>query len=608
MTEDYPEANGGYAMNIPLLFVAVVICLLTLYIMNRFIKRPGPVSILVLILQLLAATITVFSLFENVLTTSQVELAILVAGVISPLPVILYDLLSYRKRLKKMGVSVPFLEKKAGRKTGKWNVSSFTSNAEMWKNEIQAMEVFRSVHITDAGIAANVKKQLILVQRLIHLDRYEMAAEQYRMLYALLPESPVIAYNAGYLHCFTGKYREAYKILRGALGKLKGENRTASGDSDDAMKKKAPPELEAMIHFYLGYSLYHLGKYEHAIRHYQKVLEAKPDLTVVFKNIARAFLAMDMTEQAITYLEKGRMDIRDNAMRIVLGSIYYQQGNTKKALEVLDEVAKADEKQIEALKWRGRAAIKEKMFDRAEECFSQLVQMEPTEPSHYYHLALAQRSCGEKAKALKTYEQGIAEHPSNSMLLYNAGTLMDEMGQKKKAAGVLYKSLQGDAYLEDAVNALGVLLGQMKQYRESVQVFDKGLTVFDKSYQLWFNRGIVLEMARRQEDAAASFERAYELNREDLVLINYYTGVLLKTRQYAKAIRIFKQGMNNYPNDAELIYGLSKVYSHMGEKDVAVDLLKRVLEMDPVYLKRLRKDLDFKTLQNHPGYQSLLIS
>jgi tetratricopeptide (TPR) repeat protein len=115
-------------------------------------------------------------------------------------------------------------------------------------------------------------------------------------------------------------------------------------------------------------------------------------------------------------------------------------------------------------------------------------------------------------------------------------------------------------------------------------------------------------MARRQEDAAASFEKAYALNRHDPVLLYYYTGTLLKIRDYVKAIRICKQGLNNYPDDAELIYGLSKVYSLMGEKDVAVDLLKRVLELDPIYLKRLSRDLDFKALKNHPGFQSLMVS
>jgi tetratricopeptide (TPR) repeat protein len=595
-------------MNIPLIFTAVIIGLLALYMMNRFVQRPHPGLILILILQFLAATVTVFTLLENVLTTPLVDLGILAAGIVLPLPVVLYDHISFFQRLKKAGVHVPFLERKGKTKSGKWNVASFTSNAELWKNEIPPMDVFRSVTVADAQVMDNVKKQLILVQRLINLERYETAAEQYRMLSAVIPASSYVAYNSGYLHCFVGKYREAYRILKNALKTIQKERRTQKDEPGNKQTKLSLNELEAMIHFYVGYALYHLGKFEHAIRHYQKVLETKPDLTVVFKNIARAYLAMEMSDQAVEYLEKGRVDLRDNTMRIVLGSIYYQKGETKKALEVLDEVAKADEKQIEALKWKGKSAIQEKMYDKAEECFSQLAELEPTEPSHYDHLALAQRLQGEKAKALKTYETGIAAHPSSSILLYNAGTLMDELGQKDKAAEVLYKSLQGDEYLEDAVNYLGVLLGQMKQYRESVQVFDKGLVQFDKSYQLWFNRGIVLDMAKRQEDAVASFDRAYELNQQDPILINYYTGALLKTRDYAKAIRVCKQGLNNYPDDAELIYGLSKVYSHMGEKDVAVDLLKRVVDLDPVYLVRLKKDMDFKTLQNHPGYKALLVS
>ncbi|MBP7176449.1 MAG: tetratricopeptide repeat protein [Thermoclostridium sp.] len=596
-------------MNIPLIFTAVLICLLALYIMNRFVKRPGPGAIVILTLQLLAATVTVFSLFENVFTTPVVELGIIFTGIIMPLPVVLFDHIVFFKRLKKSGVREPFLEKKERKKSGIWNVTSYTANAELWKNEIQAMDVYRSITLGDEQILENVKKQLILAQRLINLERYETAAEQYRMLSTILPVSSGLAYNAGYLHCFIGRYREAYKLLKNGLKSVQKEKRTSNqANEDNKQKKFTPEELETMIHFYLGYTLYHLGKYEHAVRHYQKVLERKPDLTVVFKNMARAYLAMEMSEPAIEYLEKGRVDLRDNSMRIVLGSLYYQKGETKKALDVLDEVAKADEKQLEALKWKGKSALKEKQFEKAEECFSELVELEPTEPTNYHQLALAQQSRGEKTKALKTYEAGIATHPQSSILLYNAGTLMDDMGQKEKAAEVLFKSLQGDEYLEDAVNHLGVLLGQMKQYRESVQVFDKGLVQYDKSYQLWFNRGIVLDMAKRQEEAVASFDRAYELNQEDPVLINYYTGALLQTRDYTKAIRILKQGLNNYPDDAELMYGLSKVYSQMGEKDVAVDLLKRVAALDPVYLVRMQKDLDFKTLQNHPGYKNLLVS
>jgi tetratricopeptide (TPR) repeat protein len=597
-------------MSIPMVFIAVLICLMALYTMNRFIKRPGIVSILLLILQFLAATVTVFSLFEDVLTTPPVELAILVAGVIVPLPLIGYDHISYLRKLKKSGAHIPFIAKKEKNKPKEWNVGYFTDKAELWKKEIQATDVNRLLTITDPQLQQSVKKILIRTQRLINLDRYETAAEQYRMLYALLPESAAIAYNTGYLHCFIGKYREAYKILRRAQQLLRKEKQSKSDgpDQEEQVKHSLPADLGAMVRFYTGYALYHMGKFEHAIRHFQKVLETKPDLIVVYKNIARAFLSLGLNEKAMEHLEKGRMDLHYNAMRIVLGSIYYQNGDTKKALEVLDEVVKADDKQIEALKWKGKAAIKEKMYDKAVECFSDLVQIDPMDPTHYYHLALAQRSRRELTNALATYEKGISEHPTSSLLLYHAGTLLDEMGRKEKAVEVLYKSLQGDEVLEDAINTLGVLLGQMKRYREAVQVFDKGIAQFDRSYTLWFNRGVVLEMARRQEDAAASFEKAYALNRHDPVLLYYYTGTLLKIRDYVKAIRICKQGLNNYPDDAELIYGLSKVYSLMGEKDVAVDLLKRVLELDPIYLKRLSRDLDFKALKNHPGFQSLMVS
>lgn len=596
-------------MDIPLIFVAVVACFIALYMMNRFIKRPSVITGMILSIQLFSATVIVFALIQEVLTIPEVEFVAIATGIVLPVFVIAFDHIVFYRKIRKMGITVQFIEKKEKRRE-ELDSSSFLSNAELWKREIHAMDVYRSLSVQDAHILENIKKKLIITQRLINLERYETAAEQYRFLFEILPDSHLICYNAGFLHCFIGRYREAYKYLRKAYELVKHEKQWGRDfeEIEKGHKHYLPEDLDLVIEFNIGYSLYNIGKYEHSIRRFKKVLEKEPDLTVAYKNIARAYLKIGMDDKAIEYLEKGRMDVRDSNMRIVLGSIYYNKGNTKRALEILDEAVKTNAKQIEALKWRGKAAIKEKIYDKAVECFNTLVEMEPAEASHYYHLALAQRSMGKNEDALWTYEAGIAQNQTNGTLLYYYGTLLDEVGKKEKAVEVLYRSIQCVEPLEDAFNYLGVLLGQMKRYRESVQVFEKGIRVFNKSYQLHFNLGIVLEMSRRLEDAIVYFEKAYELNRNDPMLYYHYTAVLLKKRDYAKAIRICKAGMSNYPDDTELIYGLSKVYTHMGEKDIAVDLLKKVLEFDPSFAARIKEDLDFKTLYRHPGYRSLVAS
>ena len=46
----------------------------------------------------------------------------------------------------------------------------------------------------------------------------------------------------------------------------------------------------------------------------------------------------------------------------------------------------------------------------------------------------------------------------------------------------------------------------------------------------------------------------------------------------------------------------------MGEKDIAVELLQKVLEGDHAYLMKIRKEPDFKILYKHQGFQSLMVS
>lgn len=588
-------------MNVSLIFVAFVISALTLYMMNRFVKRPGIIMVFVLLVQFLSATVVIFSLAEKVLTIPEVELAVIAGGIFLPSVIVVHDHVRMIRKRKEKGFDVPLIEPKNTCRAGETEYSCFLENADLDTTWISASAVFDSLALDDRKFAGNVNKQLKACERLIRQKKYDSAALQYRLLFSLFPYSPYIAYNAGYLYCLTGKYTDAVKMSKKAMSVLKRENRKGNGAVPD-------DKLKEMLLFNMGYALYHAGKYEKSIKCYQKVIELNPDSTGAYKNTARAYLAMDMEDYAAGYLEKGRSDMNDSLLRVVLGSIYYKRGETGKALEVLNEITGKDIKRSEVLKYKGKAALKEKKFEEAERCFSKLTELEPEEPLNYYHLALAQRELKRSGDALKTYERGLAVNPDDSRLLYNAALLLDETGNREQAVNYLYKSIEGNEQTEDEYNCLGVLLGQMGRYHEAIQVFDAGIRLFGKSYRLYFNRGVVLEMSRRFEDAELSFEKAYELNRHDPELIYHYAAVLIELRRFEKALKIYKTSLSEYPDDAELYYGLSKVYACMGEKDLAVDLLKKVLETDPSYKSRIIIDNSFKVLKSHEGYKSLTAS
>ncbi|ANX01347.1 hypothetical protein CSTERLE_07080 [Thermoclostridium stercorarium subsp. leptospartum DSM 9219] len=591
-------------MNISLVFVAFVVSFLTIYMMHRFVKRPGVFLVFVLIIQFLSATVVIFSLLEDVFTIPEVELAVIVGGVLLPSLIVVYDHAIMIRKIRKTGIDIRLIESRKKNNTQQLDYLYFLENAELYGNEIEAPVVFKSLEISDGKLSKNIKKQLLTAGRLIKFHKLEAAASQYRLLFSIFPDSVYIAYNLGYLYCLTGKYRQACKTLRKAMFLVKNNARAKNNNSTTVPYDR----LEALIDFNLGYAFYRLGKFEFAIKYFEKVLDIAPDLTAAYKNIARAYLALGLEDSAVTYLEKGRADAGDTLLRTVLGIIYYKKGETGKAYEVLDEVVVNEARRLEALKYKGKAALKEKMFEKAEGCFKKLIEFEPEEPLNYYHLALAQRELKRNHDALRTYQKGISVSPNNSMLLYNAATLLDEMGDKERAIHYLYRALEGDEQSEDVYNYLGVLLGRMGRYAEAVQVFDKGIKLYEKSYRLYFNRGVVLELSRRFEDAEYSFEKAYELNKRDQELIYHYAAVLIKLRRFDKALKIYKASLSSFPDDVELYYGLSTVYAHMGEKDLAVDLLRKVLEADPSYKTRILNDSSFKILSRHEDFKSLTAS
>ena len=156
----------------------------------------------------------------------------------------------------------------------------------------------------------------------------------------------------------------------------------------------------------------------------------------------------------------------------------------------------------------------------------------------------------------RTYERGISVIPDNSMLLYNATTLLDEMGDRERAVRYLYKSLEGDELLEDAYNYRACYGGQRdgtakpSGYLTGALKSMRGLTGFTSTAVLYL---------RCQEGSRTLYfplKRAYELNNRDQALIYNYAAVLIKLRQYTEAMQIYKTSLTSYPDDAELLLRL----------------------------------------------------
>ncbi len=83
-----------------------------------------------------------------------------------------------------------------------------------------------------------------------------------------------------------------------------------------------------------GNKLFEEKKYEEAIKLFEELIKAKPELKMINQNIGNCYFAMEKYEKAIEYYKKALKEKGDNTeMYIAIGNAYINMKNNEKALE-----------------------------------------------------------------------------------------------------------------------------------------------------------------------------------------------------------------------------------------------------------------------------------
>lgn len=186
-------------------------------------------------------------------------------------------------------------------------------------------------------------------------------------------------------------------------------------------------------------------------------------------------------------------------------------------------------------------------------------------------------------------------------------------------AGLLFekgKEDSGKEFLEtarDARSYYGMALFKLERYEEALEIIDDALELKPDSPTGWSNRGFVLSALDRNEEALEAFEKALAFDPKSPRILTskgiaYFRMGLLKkaletfdsalaaqpkkASDWACKIPRFSFFSRNKapvmkPDNAEAWYWKGNVFLELGEKEKALDALRKALENDPDHLNSL---------------------
>jgi arylsulfatase A-like enzyme/Flp pilus assembly protein TadD len=186
-------------------------------------------------------------------------------------------------------------------------------------------------------------------------------------------------------------------------------------------------------------------------------------------------------------------------------------------------------------------------FQRAQQYYEELLQLNPHVPYNYVRLAYVLQRMEKTKEAVRLLEQGREGMPDSIIIQAALGFAYLNAGMKEKALGACQQALKLDPNFFDVL----------------------------------FLAGTVKWMEKKWAEALDYFEKAIEIEPENKILQQRYAFCLLGVGKSHDALRIYERLKQEYPKDHKVYLDLAYLYSSTGDLVMARAHIKQATEINP---------------------------
>lgn len=221
-----------------------------------------------------------------------------------------------------------------------------------------------------------------------------------------------------------------------------------------------------------------------AQRHFQVVLEKKPDYPEALVALATTFAQSGDNDEAFQLINRAlRINKNYRDAYVLKGSIYLKTGNTKLAKSSYQTAIDQDPKFYEAYLALGDLYMAEK-DPLALQYYQSAVDLHPTSIDAMYALAYCYQQLGKSEEALEEYRAMVKREPSFAMSYFQQGWIKQFQQDEIDSAQFFYESaLQREPQFVEAWHNLGMIYEKKHNTSLALQSYGKALK-YDPDFEL----------------------------------------------------------------------------------------------------------------------------
>lgn len=292
--------------------------------------------------------------------------------------------------------------------------------------------------------------------------------------------------------------------------------------------------------FYLALSLSLTGKDAASLPHYEKLVEAQPEIYELRLNYAQALVNTRRFEEAAAQLEKAE-SLKPNQPKTLellaaTGQAELAAGDEAGAVKRFETVLAKSPRNADALYGMGSAMQKAGDRVAAEAWFRKAAEVHPPYREALLPLAESYEKEGNFEKAIALYKQ----FPENAAAQGRAGELLLELGKAKEAIAELEERAKKDPTFPNR-NAVAVAYLRSGDAEKAIAHAAAAVEAEPANLEARAFYARVLRDSRKFPAAAQQFGEILKRNPKDAMAWSEFAGVAVLAEQYQAAFDALAQ-------------------------------------------------------------------
>ncbi|WP_368013606.1 tetratricopeptide repeat protein [Laspinema palackyanum] len=336
--------------------------------------------------------------------------------------------------------------------------------------------------------------------------------------------------------------------------------------------------------YHQGHTLYHLSRYEDALKHYENAIEIKADYVEAWKEKGDTLSRLNQNEAA--------MEAYDRAIQLNPQYLdaWIRRGDVLNRLQRYDGAIASFEKAIElvpesAEAWNGKGntLLSSQRYEEAIAAYEQALEFQPESSEAWYARGWAFHQLKDYEAALKSYDKSVEYQFDYAVGWYNRGNVLMQLNQEKEAVESYDKAVRFHPSYAEAWYSRGNALMKSNDFSEAAKSYERAVKILASYQEAWYSLGWALHQLRRYEQAIEAYNQAIDLKKSDYRAWYNRGNALYNLNRYQEAVSSYNEAAYLKPDHAESWYGKGNGLSTLGQYQEAVLAYDRALRYQPNY-------------------------